>query len=122
MAGTILTDSSNLLNRSVSRARFPIAASAQRLNNAKDLLAAMRRIPGVCGERMFRGLKRLVNYNRFVGPAPQSRDCFSLFLCALVAWCHFYWKSATLPQNRSHHLCAFNAHRRCQHIGGVKAT
>lgn len=89
MAGTILTDSSNLLNRSFFRARFSIAAPAQRVDFVQVLLAVFCRIPGICGERIFKGSKRLVKYNRFVGPTPVmswTRSCVRWLLGDLLIW------------------------------------
>ncbi len=103
----MLTDSSNLLNRPISRARSSFAVPAARLDFVQALLAVMRRIPGVYGERDAQQNENMGTYNRFMGPAPRTEI---VSLCFCVRWLPgaiLIW-TATLSQNRSQHLCAFN--------------
>ncbi len=83
MAVTILTDSSNLLNRPISRARSSFAVPAARLDFVQALLAAMRRIPGVYDERDAQQNEDMGTYNRFMGPAPRTEI---VSLCFCVRW------------------------------------
>ncbi len=84
MAVIILTDFSLLLNRLVSRARFPIAATAWVFGFGQITLAAFCRFPGNCGERKLKDLKISAKYNQFMR---QRRDELGpLLLYALVAW------------------------------------
>ncbi len=64
MAATILTDSSNLLNRLVSRARSSFAVPAARLDFVQALLAAMRLSPAFTAKGM---LNRMKIWERITG-------------------------------------------------------
>ncbi len=96
MAVIILTDFSLLLNRLVSRALFPIAATAWVFGFGQSILATFCRFPGNCGERKLKDLKTSLKYNQFMR---QRRN--ELGPCSCVRWWLGHFLNQQLKNNHN---------------------